>query len=371
MDSIDIKIDPFTRTPGVAGAAFIDMHYADEIVTNFESDLSSKYVYKIVGLRGSGKSVEYGKIINAISQKSNWLVYTLSAAGNPTTALISKLSRESFIDEKVHETSISAGGSAEIGIPLVKGAADATVTRTSQLNPMYYSEEAVLGEMLQKANDSGKKVLVGIDDIASTPEMVKFLSLWGSLLLEEKREIYFVCTGLYQNIEDFSKERNLTFFKRSDLIEIKALDLFSVSAMYQTLLGIKEDEAVRMAKFTKGYAYAYQVLGSLYFSQPEPKSIDRLIPDFDKILFRDSYELIWNTLTHAEKDMVRNIVSTSGKTSDIKKRMKAPNSYSSLRSRLESKHLINTDTYGYISIDLPRFERFVKLWHWDDKASHE
>ena len=357
------RIDPFTRTPGVAGAAFIDMHYADEIIANFESDLSSKYVYKIVGLRGSGKSVEYGKIINNISQKDNWLVYTLSAAGDPTTTLISKLSREDFIDEKVHETSISAGGSAEIGISLVKGSADATVTRTSQVNPMYYSEEAILGEMLQKANDSGKKVLVGIDDIASTPEMVKFLSLWGSLLLEEKREIYFVCTGLHQNIEAFSREPNLTFFKRSDLIEIKALDMFSISAMYQNLLGVNEEDSVKMAKFTKGYAYAYQVLGSLYFNQSEPKDIEKLVPDFDKIMFRDSYELIWNTLTRAEKDMVRDIVSTSGKAADIKKRMKSPSSYSSLRSRLESKHLINTETYGYVSIDLPRFEKFVLLWH--------
>ena len=43
------KIDPFTRTPGIAGAAFIDMHYADTIIENFSSELSSKYIYKIVG----------------------------------------------------------------------------------------------------------------------------------------------------------------------------------------------------------------------------------------------------------------------------------------------------------------------------------
>ena len=67
------RINPFTRTPGVAGAAFIDMHYADEIIRNFESELSSRYVYKIVGLRGSGKSVEYSKIINRMSEKRGGL----------------------------------------------------------------------------------------------------------------------------------------------------------------------------------------------------------------------------------------------------------------------------------------------------------
>ena len=59
------RIDPFTRTPGVAGDAFINMHHADAIIENFDSDRSSKYIYKIVGLRGSGKSVEYRWVINA------------------------------------------------------------------------------------------------------------------------------------------------------------------------------------------------------------------------------------------------------------------------------------------------------------------
>ncbi len=60
----------------------------------------------------------------------------------------------------------------------VRGKADIAVTRTSGNNPKYYSEEAELSEMIQIANDKGYKVLVGIDDIARTPEMVKFLSIW-------------------------------------------------------------------------------------------------------------------------------------------------------------------------------------------------
>ena len=48
------KISPFTRTPGIAGGALIETHFADEIIMNFESADSYKYVYKIEGLRGSG-----------------------------------------------------------------------------------------------------------------------------------------------------------------------------------------------------------------------------------------------------------------------------------------------------------------------------
>ncbi len=361
------RINPFTRTPGVAGAAFIDMHYADEIIRNFESELSSRYVYKIVGLRGSGKSVEYRKIINRMSEKKGWLVYTLSAAGDPVSTLVAMLSKEPFIDDRVHSTSVSAGGTAEAGALILKGKADIAVTRTSGNNPMYYSMEAELSEMIQIANDKGYKVLVGIDDIARTPEMVKFLSIWGAMLLDDKKHIYFVCTGLAKNIEDFTDEPNLTFFKRSDPVETGPLNKFEIAMMYRKLLDVEEEESVRLAKFTCGYAYAYQVLGSLYFDKSKRDTLESLMPEFDKIIFGDSYDLIWKSLTVAEQELVKLIVtSDTGKASDIKSAMSHPQGYDSLRQRLRNKHLINTDERGYIRINLPRFKEYVILWHGDD-----
>ena len=357
------KTDPFTRTPGVAGAAFIDMHYADEIIRNFEDDESSKFVYKIVGLRGSGKSVEYRKIINSLAKKKGWLVYTLSAAGDPLSTLIAKLSREKFIDEKIRNTTISAGGVAGAEF-VVKGEASYEISQSSVTNPMYYSPEAELSEMIQTANDHGYKILVGIDDISRTTEMVKFLSIWGAMLLEDRKHIYFVCTGLSKNIEDFANEPNLTFFKRSDPVEIKALNKYEISRMYQKLLDINENEAVKLAKFTCGYAYAYQVLGSLFFNKKKGDTLEDLIPEFDSALFSDSYDLIWKSLTQAEQEMVTCVIrSDTGKAAEIKSSMSNPGSYDSLRDRLHKKHLINTEDRGYIRIDLPRFREYVLLWH--------
>ena len=39
-------VDPFTRTPGIAGKAYIDMHYKDIVINSFENPESSKYIYK-------------------------------------------------------------------------------------------------------------------------------------------------------------------------------------------------------------------------------------------------------------------------------------------------------------------------------------
>ena len=96
--------------------------------------------------------------------------------------------------------------------------------------------------------------------------MVKFLSIWGTMLLDDKKHIYFVCTGLAKNIEDFTNEPNLTFFKRSNPVETEPLNKFEIAMMYRKLLGVEEEESVRLTKFTCGYAYAYQVLGLLYSS---------------------------------------------------------------------------------------------------------
>ncbi len=229
---------------------------------------------------------------------------------------------------------------------------------------MYYSAEAELSEMIQKANDNGYKVLVGIDDIAKTPDMVKFLSIWGAMLLDDKKRIFFVCTGLAKNIEDFTTEPNLTFFKRSDPVEIGSLNKYEIAMMYRKLLNVDEPESVKLAKFTCGYAYAYQVLGSLYYNKKDEESLEDIIPRFDKVLFSDSYDLIWKTLTGAEKEMIKCIVvSGSGKASDIKAGMEHPASYDSLRDRLRNKHLINTEERGILKIDLPRFREYVLLWH--------
>ena len=356
-------VDPFTRTPGIAGKAYIDMHYKDIVINSFENPESSKYIYKIVGLRGSGKSVEYSQILGHFQKKDKWLVYSLSSAGNPIKTLISKLSKEPFIDNRLHSTTKNSEISSSGKIKIIEASGKVGVSYSSEENMNYYSDEATMAEMIGKVQKKKINILVGIDDISRTPEMVQFLSIWGSLLLEGYRNIYLVCTGLYQNIEEFTEDKNLTFFKRSDSVEIKSLNQYDTAYMYQKLLNIDEKEAVELSRFVKGYAYAYQVMGSLYFNKNVDQKMEDLIPSFRHIIFKDSYDLIWKTLTEAEKNLVRIIVNTeSKKVSDIKEKMENPNSYSVLRSRLENKHILSTSEWGKVRIDLPEFKEFVNLW---------
>ena len=225
------RIDPFTRTPGVAGKAYIDNGIADEIITNFSSDASAKYVYKITGLRGAGKSVEYSKVIRTLKEKKDWLVYSLSASGDVISTLVSKLSMEKFIDSDKKTMSVSSTTSIGGHAVVVNGEEAINVTKSISADEHFYSAEATLTHMISSANSKGFKVLIGIDDIAKTPEVIKLLSILGALLLEGL-QIYLLVTGLSENIEDFSSEKNLTFFKRADSKEIKGVTTPRLLVLY-------------------------------------------------------------------------------------------------------------------------------------------
>ncbi len=355
-------IDPFTRTPGIAGDAYIDMHYADDIISLMENEQSSKYVFKIVGLRGSGKSVVYSKIINHFKNNDRWVVCTLSAAGNVVNTLVSLLSKESDIDETKQSISVSTNASVNGNIGILGGEINGTVTKTKEYNDKYYSEEAELVTMVKKINAANRVILVGIDDISKTHSTVELLSILGNLLLNGYK-IYLICTGLSKNIEDFSKEDNLTFFKRSDLIEIGSLSQYEIAYMYKELLGVDSNMSAILAKFVKGYAYAYQVMGSLYYNKKENEGLEDLVPKFERIIFRDSYDLIWKSLTPAEQELVVCILkSETGSVESIKQLMEKPANFPSLRNRLENKHVVDTETRGIIKINLPQFKEFVEMW---------
>ena len=356
------KTDPFTRTPGVAGRAYIDSGVADEIIKSFLDKESAKYIYKITGLRGTGKSVEYSRIIQTIKKKKDWLVYPLSASGSAVSTLISKLSSEVFIDSKASTTAVSSTVSVTGNAHIVSGNGSVNVSRSVADNEHYYSEEAELNRMIATAGTRNYKVLVSIDDISKTTEMVRLLSMIGSMLLEGL-PVYLLVTGLAENIEDFTSEKNLSFFKRADAIEIKSLNKFDITCMYEKLLDIDSAEARKMEAATSGYAYAYQVLGSLYFRKKDSETLEDILPDYERILFKDSYDLIWKSLTPGEKEVVRCICkSANGKAEDIKAMMNNPSNYPVYRERLINKHLVDGDTRGYLRIRLPRFDKFVELW---------
>ena len=358
----EARISPFTRTPGIAGKALIETHYSEDIIQNFESLDSYKYVYKIVGLRGSGKSVEYSLVMDYFREQSNWLVYALSAGGDPLQTLISLMSRENFVDAKTKNRSYRVN--AKLGGSLAIASAESGISSeiTTGDNDRYYSDEAALKDMLVLAKKAGFRVLIGIDDIAKTDDMVRFLSILGTIFMEPDKDVRFICTGLSKNIEDFVNVPHLSFFVRNKSITMKPLNLHSMTQKYRVLLGISHEQAAVLAKFTCGYAYGYQVLGEICFNLQKSSIDEEVEATFDENI-GSQYDLIWSTLTVAEQELVKLILnSETGTVAEIKSKMEKESSFASLRSRLMKKHILQSSARGMINIPLPRFREYVNLW---------
>lgn len=356
-------VSPFTMTPGIAGNARIETHFSDEIIANFESKESYKYLYKILGLRGSGKSVEYTNVMNHFSNEDKWLVYSLAAGGNPIQALISELSKEKFIDNKAYSQSVGGTASMSADVGLLSADADINAAISIRDNENYYSDESELKTMLKKATMQGYRVLVGIDDISKTDEVVRFLSVLGNLILDPRIDIRFICTGLSKNIEDFVKIPNLSFFVRNEGIKMKPLDYHSMAQKYRQLLSISHEDAVLLSRFTKGYAYGYQLLGELCFKHNKSVVDNEIETEFDEAI-GPQYDLLWTSLTDAEQKLVKIIVNTeSGNVSEIKEKMEGSSGFNSLRERIFKKHMLISPSRGKVEVPLPRFKEYVELWH--------
>lgn len=124
--------------------------------------------------------------------------------------------------------------------------------------------EVALANMLETLKKHGKKVLITIDEAANTKEMRTFISAF-QILIRKDLPVFLIMTGLYENINALQNEKNLTFLYRAPKIELKLLNIRTIAENYKTNLPVSDEEALAMARLTRGYSFAFQVLGYFTF----------------------------------------------------------------------------------------------------------
>ena len=133
-----------------------------------------------------------------------------------------------------------------------------------------------------------------------------------------------------------------------------------MTEMYKKQLEVDVDKAKELSKITKGYPYAFQKLGVLYFKNKKSPNMDEIIYDLRMELFSYSYEKIWEELTEEDRELVMIISDKEEyKREEILARMKKPGNYSVYRDRLLKRGVI-TSRQGYISLALPYFGEYIR-----------
>ena len=343
----------FSKTPEYT---YIHTEKTEEILENFVYENPSEYVYEITGARGSGKTVILAKVEEELKNNENryinWLVFDVNPTRDILEQIAAMLVKAGFDSEEKKTTGINIS-------PTEMDSGDG-IEYTMEKNKNFFDIGVEVEEMIQNAQKKGKKILIGIDEVEKSEEMIEFGSEYGRWL-RAGYPVYFVCTGLYENIQELCNVKNLTFFRRATTVKTEPLNMIRMTEMYRSKLNIDVSQARELAKITKGYAYAFQELGVLCFKKKEDETLEDILSKLKSELFAYSYEKIWEEMTEMDRFLAGLLTEKEEyKRDEVLKLMgEKAGSYSMYRDRLIKRGILN-NRQGYISLALPYFAEYIK-----------
>jgi hypothetical protein len=276
-------------------------------------------------------------------EQHDWVVIGLNPEDNMREALAAKLYtsfkvKHLFIEKTFHVISFSISGK----------------------NPILNIDD-LLDKMFKELSRHNIKVLITIDE-ASNNTYMKQLALSFQMLIREDYQLFLLTTGLFENITSLENENNLTFLIRAPKFYLGPLNLTAISNSYKTTLSLGNEEAIKCAKLTKGYAFAFQLLGYLMYEEAKKEIDEEVLNKFDLYLDEFVYSKIWSTLTKVEQKILISIKSNNSITvSNILTDLDMTKAYfSRYRDRLIKKGLLDGSQHGKIILTLPRFYEFIQ-----------
>lgn len=341
--------NPFTLTFGRKPTEYITRHEnINDIVNAFTESPARCQTYLVRGVRGSGKTVLMTAISQHFQKMDDWICVDLNSTQNLVEDFSYRLADEcrNFKDVLDRGIDISAAG---FGIGIGSQSDVDNVSRAESL--------------LRKIEKKGKKILITIDEVENGKSMKQFASQF-QIWIRKDFPIFLLMTGLYENIDAIQNNSQLTFLLRSPKITLGPLGISQETRQYETALGLTTEDALALAKLTKGYAFAFQALGMLYWDNRDAEKLDVIIRKLDDLLDEYVYHKIWLGVSEQDQKVLRNIPDDKPiKTSDLCEKAEiTPQVFSKYRERLINKGLIISSKHGYIELALPRFGEICKLY---------
>jgi hypothetical protein len=319
----------------------------ESITETLNSDIVQEQAFKFTGIRGTGKTVTLTAIGQRMKEQSEWIVVNLKSGGSLSEDLVSELYyKVPFISEYVDASlDLSAFG---IGVKL---------TKKTPISRSQVALEKIFTEIKKKK----KRVLILVDEVHKTPEMVSFIEDF-QIFIREEYPVYLIVAGLYEDIESIENTDGLTFFLRAERYEMKPLNITVIREDYKKTLGLDHDTADELARMTKGYAFAYQAFGKYMWESNEKVISDLVLAKVDEALSERVYDKIWNELTPKDRWFMSFIITKDRMpVSELLEMTKSKhNEWSEPRKRLIEKGILDCSVRGEISIKLPRFKEYVE-----------
>lgn len=343
------KNNPFSLTFGRQPVEYISRYENTEMILSaFDGDYPISQTYLIEGVRGSGKTVLMTAISKKLSDEDNWIIIDLNSTQNLLDDLSMRLSDSCRRLPDFIKTgfSISAAGFG-VGI----GGNAAVQDSVSEI-------EGILAHLKKKRY----KVLITIDEVMHNENMRRFTSQF-QIFVRREYPVFLLMTGLYENIYAIQNDPALTFLLRTPKIQLEPLSIAQITKQYARIFDIDIQKAGSLAKITKGYAFAFQALGMLYFEYGDRLSIDDILSKLDDMLDDFVYKKIWESLSGQERAILLSIPEAEIKVGDICSKLNMTSAtFSRYRDRLIKKGILHAARHGYVETVLPRFSKIAGMY---------
>ena len=302
--------NPFTMDFGREPLELIPRISAmDELVNAFSAENPSQHIAMITGVRGSGKTVFMTTACKRIAEQGNWFTVELSPEQDLLDSLVKKVANEKTLSKIFQRTQINL---SFFGVGL-------KVDGSSPIS----DPEIALERMLDTMKKHRKRLLIAIDEVVNNQTM------------------------------------RLTFLYRAPRIALQPLNIGIMADRYQAVFDLNQEKALQMAKYTKGYPFAFQLLGYFTWQFPEDeKEVHSLCKQY---LTEYVYEKVWSEMSDGDRKVAEAMTKVpDGNIREIRSLLNMEtNQFNPYRIRLIRKGIADGSTYGKLKFALPLFDSFV------------
>lgn len=341
--------NPFTLAFGKKPVQYVPrIAQTNLIVEEYVAVPAVNQIYMVTGVRGLGKTVMMTNIAGILSERNDWIVVELNATRDLLQSLASKL----YAVPKLHECFLKARlDFSAFGLGV-------TIENVAPVTDV----EDMVAKMLDQIRKQGMRLLITIDEVVYSEQMKVFVSAF-QIFMRQDYPIFLLMTGLYENIYELQNDKSLTFLYRAPKIILEPLSLTAVCQHYMDIFRLDKESAGKMAALTRGYPFAFQVLGYLYWEHRDTKTVQEILPEYDQYLEEYVYSKIWSEMSEKDKEIMQKLAESGEiKVKDLREQLEmSSEQFSVYRERLKRKGVIDTRKYGKISMALPRFEEFIQM----------
>lgn len=342
--------NPFNPTFGDVPKLFLRSDKTNEVNNIIKMINESDFARSIfiTGVRGVGKTSLMMRVVEQLNLNKDFYIVDLINREGILSSWFRTLNDE--VNSKLKQTiqsinEISIGG-IEIGREV--DAPDIDIA---------------LDKLMQGIKKEGKKVVITIDEVTDSKPIRDLIQVF-SAFKRKKYPVYLIMTGLPDLVLNLQNNKKLTFLLRSDKIVVSPLERLDIFNTYKKVFRCSSAIATRLTNMTKGYSYAFQLLGYLLFEYVEDKiptieDVKQIEEDYKNYLYNNAYQKIFSELSETDKEYLY-AVCGNHKLDEVAKIMGKSNVFvAQYRRRAIERKLIVPTKMGYVAFTLPYFEDYL------------